>query len=112
MHPDSAPLAGMVVIELGHSVAAPFAGQILGDLGAEVIKMEKAEGDDARHWGPPFWDGASASFQPLNRNKKSVVCDLRDHAQLDRAQAPDPSLGAPTWCCRICRPGPGGEARP
>ncbi len=82
MHPDSAPLAGLVVIELGHSVAAPFAGQILADLGAEVIKVEKAEGDDARHWGPPFWEGASSSFQPLNRSKKSVVCELRDAAQL------------------------------
>ena len=82
MNPDSTPLAGLVVIELGHSVAAPFAGQILADLGAEVIKVEKAEGDDARHWGPPFWEGASASFQPLNRNKKSVVCELRDAQQL------------------------------
>ena len=69
------------MVELGHSVAAPFAGQILGDLGAEVIKIEKAEGDDARKWGPPFWEGASATFQPLNRNKKSVVCDLRDPQQ-------------------------------
>lgn len=77
-----APLAGIVVIELGHSVAAPFAGQILGDLGAEVIKIEKREGDDARKWGPPFWEGAAASFQPLNRNKKSAVCELRDPAQL------------------------------
>src|SRR5512140_1343587 len=79
---DGAPLAGLVVIELGHSVAAPFAGQILADLGAEVIKVEKAEGDDARHWGPPFWEGAAASFQPLNRNKKSVVCNIRDAAEL------------------------------
>ena len=79
---DSAPLAGLVVIELGSSVAAPFAGQILGDLGAEVIKVEKAEGDDARLWGPPFWEGAAASFQPLNRNKKSVVCNMRDAAEL------------------------------
>jgi crotonobetainyl-CoA:carnitine CoA-transferase CaiB-like acyl-CoA transferase len=70
------------VVELGHSVAAPFAGQIFGDLGAEVIKIEKTEGDDARKWGPPFWDGAAASFQPLNRNKKSAVCDLRDPLQL------------------------------
>src|SRR5471030_1976954 len=82
VNPHSTPLAGLVVIELGHSVAAPFAGQILADLGAEVIKVEKAEGDDARHWGPPFWEGASASFQPLNRNKKSVVCELRDAQQL------------------------------
>jgi crotonobetainyl-CoA:carnitine CoA-transferase CaiB-like acyl-CoA transferase len=82
MHPDTAPLAGLAVIELGHSVAAPFAGQILADLGAEVIKVEKATGDDARHWGPPFWEGAAATFQPLNRNKKSVVCELRDAGQL------------------------------
>ena len=82
MTTDSAPLTGLVVIELGHSVAAPFAGQILADLGAEVIKVEKAEGDDARHWGPPFWEGASSTFQPLNRSKKSVVCELRDPAQL------------------------------
>jgi len=82
MYADVAPLAGLTVVELGHSVAAPFAGQILADLGAEVIKVEKVEGDDARHWGPPFWEGASATFQPLNRNKKSVVCELRDPAQL------------------------------
>jgi crotonobetainyl-CoA:carnitine CoA-transferase CaiB-like acyl-CoA transferase len=78
------PLAGLVVIELGHSVAAPFAGQILGDLGAEVIKIEKPEGDDARKWGPPFVDGAAASFQALNRNKRSVKSQLRDPAQKSR----------------------------
>jgi crotonobetainyl-CoA:carnitine CoA-transferase CaiB-like acyl-CoA transferase len=78
------PLAGLVVIELGHSVAAPFAGQILGDLGAEVIKIEKPEGDDARKWGPPFVDGAAASFQALNRNKRSVKSQLRDPAQRSR----------------------------
>lgn len=76
------PLAGIVVVELGNSVAAPFAGQIFGDLGAEVIKVEKADGDEARKWGPPFWEGASATFQPLNRNKKSVICDLRDATQV------------------------------
>jgi crotonobetainyl-CoA:carnitine CoA-transferase CaiB-like acyl-CoA transferase len=75
--PASGPLAGKVVIELGHSVAAPYAGQILGDLGAEVIKIEKPGGDDARKWGPPFFDGAAATFQALNRNKKSVVANLR-----------------------------------
>jgi crotonobetainyl-CoA:carnitine CoA-transferase CaiB-like acyl-CoA transferase len=78
------PLAGMVVVEMGHSVAAPFAGQILGDLGAEVIKIEKPEGDDARKWGPPFVDGASATFQSLNRNKRSVVGHLRDPAERQR----------------------------
>ena len=77
----NSPLSGIVIVELGASVAAPAAGQILGDLGAEVWKIEKTEGDDARNWGPPFIDGASATFQSLNRNKKSVVCDLRDAEQ-------------------------------
>jgi crotonobetainyl-CoA:carnitine CoA-transferase CaiB-like acyl-CoA transferase len=85
LSPDAArtgPFAGLVVVELGHSVAAPFAGQIFSELGAQVIKIEKADGDDARKWGPPFWEGASAFFQALNRNKQSVVCELRDPAQL------------------------------
>lgn len=72
------PFKGLVVIELGHSVAAPFAGHILSELGADVIKVEKSDGDDARRWGPPFWEGASAFFQSLNRNKRSVVCNFRD----------------------------------
>lgn len=80
------PLAGITVIEMGHSVAAPFAGQILGDLGAEVIKIEKPEGDDARKWGPPFVDGASATFQALNRNKRSVVSRLRDEDERSALQ--------------------------
>ncbi len=82
----AAPLAGVVVVELGHSVAAPFAGQILGDLGAEVIKIEKPAGDDARQWGPPFVDGAAATFQAINRNKASWALDLRDPAQRARLQ--------------------------
>ena len=77
------PFAGLTVIELGHSVAAPFAGQIFGELGARVIKIEKSEGDDARKWGPPFWEGASSFFQSLNRNKQSVVCDLRNPEELE-----------------------------
>jgi crotonobetainyl-CoA:carnitine CoA-transferase CaiB-like acyl-CoA transferase len=76
------PLSGIVVVELGHSVAGPFAGQVLGDLGAEVVKIEKPGGDDARKWGPPFVDGAAATFQSVNRNKRSVVVDLRDEAQI------------------------------
>ena len=77
MTASSHPFKDLVVIELGHSVAAPFAGQIFADLGATVIKVEKEQGDDARKWGPPFWEGASSMFQSLNRNKQSVVCDLR-----------------------------------
>ncbi len=71
----------LIVVELGSSVAAPYAAQILAELGARVIKVEKPQGDDARRWGPPFWEGASAFFQALNRNKDSVVCDLRDERQ-------------------------------
>ncbi|MDO8695398.1 MAG: CoA transferase [Sheuella sp.] len=82
-HQSTGPFSGLVVIELGHSVAAPFAGQIFGELGAQVIKIEKADGDDCRKWGPPFWEGASAFFQALNRNKESVVCELRDPEQLE-----------------------------
>jgi len=75
----SKPLSGIVVVELGHSVAAPFAAQILADLGARVIKVEKPEtGDDARVWGPPFWHGAAATFQGLNRNKLSVTINLKN----------------------------------
>lgn len=77
------PYKGVTVLELGHSVAAPFAGQTLADLGARVVKVEKPEGDDARAWGPPFVDDASAVFHALNRNKESVVCRLRDPSQIE-----------------------------
>lgn len=70
------------MVEIGHSVAAPFAGHVLGDLGATVIKVENPEGgDDARKWGPPFWHGAAFVFQALNRNKFSAAIDLKDDAQ-------------------------------
>ena len=77
-HPEQ-PLTGIRVIEIGHSVAAPFCGQILADLGAEVIKVENPDGgDDARHWGPPFVNGTAATFQSLNRNKSSIAVNLKD----------------------------------
>jgi len=79
----SLPLDGITVIELGHSVAAPYACEVLGDLGADVIKIEKADGDDARSWAPPYWGTMSATFQSLNRNKRSVV-NLKDRAERDR----------------------------
>ncbi len=77
--PAATPLRDITVVELGHSVAAPYAGEILGDLGATVIKIEKRDGgDDARKWAPPYWHGLAAIFQSLNRNKLSAVVDLRD----------------------------------
>lgn len=78
------PLEGHTVFEIGQNVAAPFASQILADLGARVIKVEKPSGDDARHWGPPDWEGASAMFQTLNRNKEALTCNFRDPAQVAR----------------------------
>ena len=75
------PLDGITVIELGHSVAAPYAGEILGDLGADVIKVEKADGDDARSWAPPYWGDMSSTFMSLNRNKRSVIVNLKSEAE-------------------------------
>jgi crotonobetainyl-CoA:carnitine CoA-transferase CaiB-like acyl-CoA transferase len=73
------PLAGITVVELGQNVAAPYAGEILGDLGADIVKIEKIDGgDDARQWAPPFWHGVSAIFQSLNRNKRSAAVNLRN----------------------------------
>lgn len=80
----SQPLAGFTVIEIGHSVAAPYTGFILASLGAEVIKVENPEGGDtARSWGPPFHDGSAPHFTAFNRDKQSVAVDLRDRAQCD-----------------------------
>ena len=76
--PAAGPLSGLTVVEIGNSVAAPFAGQVFGDLGATVIKIENPKGgDDARAWGKPLLDGASAAFHALNRHKLSVTVDLR-----------------------------------
>ena len=74
-----APLKGLTVVEIGHSVAAPFAGQVLADLGARVLKVENPQrGDDARGWGPPFWNGMATVFQSVNRNKLSAAIDLKN----------------------------------
>ncbi len=80
-----APLAGIRVVELARILAGPWAGQILADLGAEVIKVESPEGDDTRRWGPPFLTGAegartAAYFHATNRGKRSVVADFRTEA--------------------------------
>lgn len=77
------PLSGVRVVELARILAGPWAGQLLADLGAEVIKVEAPEGDDTRRWGPPFLeDGSAAYFHGCNRGKRSVVVDFRDEAQL------------------------------
>jgi crotonobetainyl-CoA:carnitine CoA-transferase CaiB-like acyl-CoA transferase len=69
-------LKGVSVLDLTTSVAGPYAGQLLGDMGADVIKIEKpGSGDDCRAWGPPFLDGESLWFLSVNRNKRSVALD-------------------------------------
>jgi formyl-CoA transferase len=79
------PLDGLVILDLSRILAGPTCTQLLGDLGAEVIKIESLEGDDTRQWGPPFALDAegnptdlSAYFMSSNRNKKSVAVDLTD----------------------------------
>jgi crotonobetainyl-CoA:carnitine CoA-transferase CaiB-like acyl-CoA transferase len=73
------PLSGLVVIEIGHSIAAPYAGMILGELGAEIIKVENPKGGDAcRGWGPPFLEGAATCFHAVNRAKSGITIDLAD----------------------------------
>ena len=71
------PLEGVKVLEIGQNLAGPYASEILGMLGAEVVKVERPEGDDARGWGPPFHAGIATSFHAVNRNKRSVVLDLK-----------------------------------
>lgn len=69
-------LAGLKVVDASRVLAGPFAGQILGDHGADVIKIESAEGDECRAFGPPFVNESSAYFNAVNRNKRSLVLDL------------------------------------
>ncbi|TCP99590.1 crotonobetainyl-CoA:carnitine CoA-transferase CaiB-like acyl-CoA transferase [Sphingomonas sp. PP-F2F-A104-K0414] len=75
------PLTGLKVVELARILAGPWAGQVLGDLGADVVKIESPAGDDTRTWGPPFIDNPdgtrdAAYFHAANRGKRSVVADF------------------------------------
>lgn len=80
----SAPLRGVVVVELGDSASAPFAGKILAELGAEVWKVERPTGDSSRGWGPSQWHGDGAPWHALNRGKRTVRIDLKDDDDLTR----------------------------
>jgi crotonobetainyl-CoA:carnitine CoA-transferase CaiB-like acyl-CoA transferase len=71
------PLNGIQVLDLTRNLAGPYASMILGELGADVVKVESPGGDDTRLWGPPFWEGESAVFLAANRNKRSIALDLR-----------------------------------
>ncbi len=72
------PLAGIRVLELCQNLSGPFAGEILASLGAQVLKVERPEGDDARAWGPPFVGDTAAAFHAVNHGKHSVTLDLKE----------------------------------
>jgi crotonobetainyl-CoA:carnitine CoA-transferase CaiB-like acyl-CoA transferase len=77
VQPEQGPLAGVRVLDASRVLAGPFCGQILGDLGAEVIKVERpGSGDETRGWGPPFLDSLSAYYLSCNRNKRGITLDL------------------------------------
>ena len=83
--PSAKPLAGITVVEIGHSVAAPYAGLILSELGADVIKVENPKGGDyARGWGPPFWNGTASAFHGLNRGKSGITVNFGDPEEAGR----------------------------
>lgn len=84
-----APLAGLKVLELARVLAGPWAGQILADLGADVIKIESPAGDGTRLWGPPWvereeGDREAAYYHAANRGKRSVVADFKNADDLRR----------------------------
>ena len=82
------PLAGLVVADFSRVLAGPYCTMLLGDLGADVIKVESPGGDDTRSWMPPVTeDGVSTYFLAINRNKRSVALDLRADGDLKLARA-------------------------
>src|SRR5262245_66611616 len=74
------PLFGVRVLDLPRVLAGPFCTMLLADLGAEVVKVERPEGDDARQFGPFLPSGESAYFAGINRGKRSIVLDLKNEA--------------------------------
>jgi len=82
-----APLDGILVADFSRVLAGPLAAMLLGDLGADVIKVERPDGgDDTRAWGPPWRDGVSTYYLGLNRNKRSIALDLKDAEDLALAR--------------------------
>ncbi len=81
MQSPPGPLAGVAVLDFSRVVAGPFCTMLLGDDGADVVKVERpGQGDDTRQWGPPFVHGESAYYLAINRNKRSIAIDLQHPA--------------------------------
>jgi crotonobetainyl-CoA:carnitine CoA-transferase CaiB-like acyl-CoA transferase len=78
------PLTGVRVVEVAQNLAGPIVGEILAHMGADVIKVERPEGDDARRWGPPFHKGTSPGYMAVNANKRSITVDLKDTTAVAR----------------------------
>ena len=84
---NSLPLAGMKVLDFSQIMAGPYCTMLLADMGADVIKIEKPNGgDDTRRMGPPFVNGEAAGFLGINRNKRSVILDLKNENGVDTAR--------------------------
>src|SRR3954471_10113292 len=76
--PVSGPLSDLKVVDLSRVLAGPYLAMMLGDMGAEVVKVEQpGSGDDTRRWGPPFVQGESTYYLAVNRNKRSVTLNLK-----------------------------------
>jgi crotonobetainyl-CoA:carnitine CoA-transferase CaiB-like acyl-CoA transferase len=82
-----APLDGLLVADFSRVLAGPYATMLLADLGAEVIKVESPAGDDTRHWVPPRRDDQGTYYLAVNRNKRSIVLDLKDEEDIRVAEA-------------------------
>ncbi|HZF31795.1 MAG TPA: CoA transferase [Gammaproteobacteria bacterium] len=81
---DVSPLDGIKVLDMTEALAGPYCSMLLGDLGADVIKVERPQvGDQARGWGPPFLEGESAYFLAVNRNKRSIELDIKQARDLE-----------------------------
>ncbi|MGA7730685.1 MAG: CoA transferase [Chloroflexia bacterium] len=81
------PLDGIRVADFSRVLAGPYCTMMMGDLGADVVKVESPEGDDTRRWGPPYQGGESAYYLSCNRNKRSVVLDLGSEEGREWARA-------------------------
>src|SRR3982750_1227315 len=83
----AAPLDGLLVADFSRVLAGPYATMLLGDLGADVVKVESPSGDDTRSWQPPVRDGRATYYLAVNRNKRSGALDLKDDGDAELARA-------------------------